>query len=91
MTPLSIIRATPGSGDYCLRLAFSDGQEREVDFLPFLSTARHPALREFLDPARFATYRLEYGDLIWGDYELCFPIADLYDNHLIHHDIQKAA
>lgn len=91
MTPLSIVQVTPGNGDYCLHLSFNDGAEREVDFLPFLSTTRHPALRTFLDPVRFASYRLEYGELLWGDYELCFPIADLYDNRLIHHDIPLAA
>ncbi len=91
MTPLSIVQVSPGNGDYCLHLSFSDGTERNVDFRPFLSAARHPTLRAFLDPARFAGYRLEYGDLVWGDYELCFPIADLYDNRLIHVDIPLAA
>lgn len=91
MTPLSIVRITPGRSDYCLHLVFSDGAERQVDFLPFLSATRHPALRAFLDPARFADYRLEYGDLVWGDFEMCFPIADLYDNRLIHGDIPLAA
>ena len=22
---------------------------------------------------------IDYGDLVWGDYEMCFPLADLYD------------
>lgn len=90
MTPLAITGLAP-AGDYRLRLSFCDGKEQEVDFLPFLSASRHPAIRAFLEPAHFATYRLEYGDLVWGDYELCFPIADLYENRLFHGEIPLAA
>lgn len=90
MTPLAITKIFQ-TGDHRLRLSFNDGKEQEVDFLPFLSSSHHPAIRRFLEPGCFATYRLEYGDLLWGDYELCFPIADLYDNRLIHGDIPLAA
>jgi hypothetical protein len=38
----------------------------------------HPEIRKWLDPAAFSTFRVVYGDLVWGDYELCFPVADLY-------------
>jgi len=27
-------------------------------------------------------FRLEDGDLVWGEYELCFAIADLYTGQL---------
>ena len=48
------------------------------EFKPFLAHARHPDLRVYLDPAMFSTFRIEYGELVWGDYDLCFPIIDLY-------------
>ena len=70
------------AGGYRLRLAFSDGTERVVDFGPFLLSSAHPAIRSFLAPERFATFRIEQGDLLWGDYDLCFPIADLYEGHI---------
>lgn len=70
-------------GDYTLRLLFDDGTAQTVDFKPFLSLSRHPDIRAFLEPPRFAAYRIEYGELIWGDYDLCFPIADLYHNRLL--------
>lgn len=69
---------------FVLHLRFDDGTEQRVDFEPFLRHARHPAIRKFLDPALFGSYRLEYGELIWGDYELCFPMIDLYRNDLEH-------
>ena len=66
--------------DYKLRLAFNDGKKQTVDFGPFLKASNHPAIRDFLSLKKFKSFRLEYGDLVWGDYELCFPIADLYEN-----------
>lgn len=70
------------AGDLRLRLHFDDGIEQVVDFRPFLSHAVHPDIRAFLDPVRFATFRIEYGELVWGDYDLCFPVIDLYRNQL---------
>lgn len=69
-------------GEYRLHLHFDDGTGQVVDFEPFLSHAPHPDLRTWLDPARFATFRLEHGGLVWGDYALCFPIVDLYLNQI---------
>jgi hypothetical protein len=78
--------------DYALRLSFDDGTEQTIDFKPFLSLSRHPDIRAYLEPSRFAAYRIEYGELVWGDYDLCFPIADLYQNQLLANAaLRKAA
>ena len=69
-------------GDYSLQLRFSDGHEQKVDFGPFLMTSMNPLIRRFLDPDVFMQFRIEDGDLLWGDYELCFPVADLYENRI---------
>ena len=63
---------------YALMLTFSDGTKRTVDFRAFLSGSTNPQIRGFLDPKKFASFSVERGDLVWGDWELCFPIADLY-------------
>lgn len=34
--------------------------------------------KNYLVESNFKKFRLEYGDLLWGDYEMCFPIWDLY-------------
>ncbi|MDO9224901.1 MAG: DUF2442 domain-containing protein [Pseudomonadota bacterium] len=83
MTPpeINIVRAEQ-NGDYRIRLDFDDGSSQTVDFLPFLSRATHPDIRVFLQPELFRAFRLEYGELVWGDYELCFPTIDLYRNSL---------
>jgi hypothetical protein len=80
------------AGEYQIRLSFDDGTEQVVDFRPFLSRSLHPDIRAYLDPARFASFRIEFGELVWGDYDLGFPIIDLYRNQLErHHPLEVAA
>lgn len=69
-------------GGYRLRLDFDDDTEQVVDFEPFLQRSTHPDIRAYLDPVRFAAYRLVHGELVWGDYDLCFPMADLHANQI---------
>lgn len=78
---IEIIRAEYLSG-YTLKLRFSDGAERKIDFEPFLRRSRNPMIRAYLEPQKFANFRLSHGDLIWDDYGLCFPIADLYEDQI---------
>ena len=87
MTPATInILTAKQVGDFRIRLQFDDGIEQTVDFTSFLTRALHPDIRAWLDPTRFATFRLEYGELVWGDYDLCFPVIDLYRNQIEHHN-----
>ncbi len=71
-------------GGYQIVLSFNDGEKQTIDFQPFLISSHHPSVRAFLDPVRFSQFELRRGELIWGDYELCFPIMDLYNNKLLH-------
>lgn len=80
---INIVQAELAS-DYRLRLLFDDGQEQVVDFCPFLSHSSHPEIRAWLSPTRFAGFRIEFGELVWGDHELCFPTIDLYRNCIDH-------
>jgi hypothetical protein len=50
-----------------------------VDFEPFLRNSRNPMIRGYLDVKEFASFRLEYGNLVWDNYGLCFPNRDLYE------------
>lgn len=68
--------------DYRLKLRFSDGFERTVDFEQFLGTSTNPMIRAYLDIDKFTSFRVEHGDLIWDDYGLGFPIADLYEDKI---------
>ena len=68
--------------EYTLKLRFSDGTTRFVDFGPFLRASHHPQIRAYLDLNEFKNFTLDYGDLMWNNYDLCFPIADLYTGNL---------
>lgn len=87
---VNIVSATP-AGDLKLRIRFDDGAEQTVDFKPFLERSVHPDIRSFLEAGKFATYRITNGELVWGDFELCFPVMDLYDNHIDKQALAAAA
>ena len=65
-------------GGHKLQLRFNDGAERVVDFGPFLRKAQNPDLMKYRDLKKFKTFRIHYGDLMWGDYEMIFPVIDLH-------------
>jgi len=67
---------------YKLRLLFSDDVERIVDFSPFLHNAPNPMVHKYLEIDNFKDFTIAYGDLFWNDYDLCFPIANLYEGQL---------
>ena len=66
--------------DFRIKLLFSDKSEQIVDFAEVLQTAKNPMTRKYLDLDKFKEFTVEYGDLMWNDYEMCFPTWDLYRN-----------
>jgi hypothetical protein len=68
--------------DYVIRLRFSDGKEKIVDFKPFLSKSFHPSIKKYLDENKFSNFSLTDGNLNWNDYDLIFPIFDLYNGQI---------
>lgn len=70
------------AGDYRIRLGFDDGTAQMLDFKPYLQRSQHPDIRAYPDPLRFVGFHIAHGELVWGDYELCFPVIDPYRNQL---------
>jgi len=68
--------------NYKIKFSFSDGVERIIDFFPFLNTARNPMTKKYLDIKLFKNYTLKYGDIIWNDYEMCFPVWELHEGKI---------
>lgn len=66
--------------EFQIKLLFSDKSEQVVDFAEVLQTAKNPMTRKYLDLDKFKQFTVEYGDLMWNDYEMCFPTWDLYRN-----------
>jgi hypothetical protein len=70
------------SEHYKVRLVFSDGTEQMVNFESFLKKSLHPSIRKYLDLTRFKSFKIVDGNLNWNDYDMIFPIADLYEGKL---------
>lgn len=69
-------------GEYVINLHFSDGVERNIDFGDFLRKAKNPMTKKYLDKKLFKSFIIDYGDLIWNDYEMCFPVWDLHEGKI---------
>ena len=68
--------------DYTIRIKFSDGNERLVDFKPFLLKSLHPSIKKYLDEKKFSDFSITDGNLNWNDYDLIFPLSDLYNGRI---------
>lgn len=67
---------------YKIKFNFSDGVSQTIDFESFLKSAKNPMTKKYLDKEKFKNFSIEYGDIVWNDYELCFPIWDLHEGRI---------
>jgi len=70
-------------GDYVLRIYFNTNENKVVDFKPFLMQALHPSIKKYVNENLFTSYKIENGNINWNDYDLIFPVSDLYENNVI--------
>ena len=68
--------------DYVLKITFKDGEIREIDFYDFLNSSTNTEIRTYLDLKKFKSFKNKDGELMWGDFDLLFPIQDLYDGKI---------
>lgn len=70
--------------DYRIAFRFTDGHSTEIDFHNFLTVpGQNPMATQFLDVTRFRDFSIEQrADIVWGDWEMCFPFAALYTGDL---------
>jgi len=90
MTTINVVSATR-TDTYRLQIEFDDATVQTVDFGPFLMRSRHPDVCAYLKPDRFSSFKIIYGELVWGDYDLCFPVIDLYRNSIEHVETMSQA
>lgn len=79
---MEIVEAEYVSG-YKIRLTFNDGLVRVMDFEPFLRKALNPGITKYRQLRNFKKFHLYYGDLMWGDFDMIFPITDLYHGTIL--------
>ena len=70
-------------GDFAIRLIFTDGYMKLVDFNPFLEQAKHPSIKRYLNENQFKKFQIKDGNLDWNDFEMSFPVIDLYQNAIL--------
>ena len=68
---------------YKIRLHFNDQMTQTIDFENFILSSTNLHIAKYSDLAIFKNFSITDGDLEWNDYDLCFPIADLYENQNI--------
>jgi len=69
-------------GNFAIRVDFSDGASRLVNFKPFLEGSLHPSIRKYLSESMFKKFEIVDGNLNWNSYELIFPLEDLYEGKI---------
>jgi len=70
-------------GDYVLRVFFTTNENRLVDFKPFIMNSVNPSIKKYTDENLFTSYKIKNGNLNWNDYDLIFPVIDLYENKIM--------
>jgi len=78
---LEIVGAEYATG-YQIHLSFNDGTHRVMDFEPFLKKAQNPMISKYRRLKEFKSFHISNGDLMWGDFEMIFPIEDLYQGKI---------
>jgi len=68
--------------DYAIRITFNNGVEKLIDFKPFLLKSLHPSIKKYLNETLFSKFSITDGNINWNDYELIFPISDLYNGKI---------
>jgi hypothetical protein len=82
-TPELNIKDVKYIGDFVMRIYFNSNENKLVDFKPFLMKASHPAIKKYTNENLFKQYKIVNGNLNWNDYDLIFPISDLYESKII--------
>jgi hypothetical protein len=65
-----------------IKITFDDNAIKIVDFGPFLSKSNHPSISKYMDVNLFQNFKIVDGNLNWNDYDLIFPIWDLYNGEI---------
>lgn len=69
-------------GDFAVRIKFSDEKERLVDFKSFLINSHHPFIKKYQKESLFKDFQILDGNLNWNNYDLIFPVWDLYQGQI---------
>ena len=69
-------------GDYALRILFNNRQTKLVDFKAFLEKSKQPSIKKYMNEKYFKKFKIVHGNINWNDYEMIFPVEDLYEGKI---------
>ncbi len=64
--------------EFKIKLGFSNGKSKIVNYKYFLHENAHPSLKKYLKISEFKKFKVLNGNLNWNNYEMVFPIEQLY-------------
>ena len=77
------IKDIENQGNLILKINFMDHTSQLVDVGGFIRSNPHPQYNKYLAPDKFKTYKIEHGNIVWGNnWDLIFPVEDLYEGKL---------
>ena len=64
---------------YKVEILFNDKTIKIVDFGSFILKNHHPAHDKYRDIQKFKKFKIEAGNIVWGDnWDLIFPVSQIY-------------
>ncbi len=64
-------------------LYFNDHTQQTIDVGDYIINHPHPQYNKYLNPKKFATFKIENGNIVWGrDWDIVFPIEQLHSGHI---------
>ena len=69
-------------GNFIVNIQFSNGETKAIDFKGFLAHSTNPGIEKFRSEAYFKGFEVVDGNLNWYDYEMIFPLKDLYQGEI---------
>ena len=71
-------------GNLCVLLQFSDNSSQVVDVGEFIRRHPDPQYNKYLDPKKFAKFKIEHGNIVWGSsWDLIFPVEQLHEGCIL--------
>ncbi len=71
--------------DFSRKPEIPEAAKHRENFGDFLRDCPHPDVKKYLDIRNFKAFHIEYGNLLWGDFDMTFPIMDLYHKTIEYH------
>lgn len=82
MKTLNII-AAEYMGNLSVKISFNDNTANVIDVGTFIKKHPHPEYNKYLDEKKFKKFKLDCGNIVWGNnWDLIFPIDQLYNGIL---------